>query len=225
MNLKKHFLALGIALSVPHAAEATTIVTASPERSFQESLAGKNIQDKITKKQASLAAPLQKTEKELQDLQQELMDHKQKFEKAIKDFEKEAKLLSAEAKELKAEEFQKEQQLLEQKHATLQQKYKQFQETVQQLERKMSDFSQKEIQAFQEQFQQAVSTVAKHEKWDIVLTEGGALFVDKKLDQTDLITKELNKMHEDFNKDKAAKTGAKAEAKAPEAAKTAKKAA
>ena len=223
MNFKKHMLALGIILLLPASAQAeTVVVVVNGEQAFQESLPGKELEAKIKRKQAALAAPLEKSDKELQTLQKEFIAQKNDFEKKVKDFqEKESKLLSQESKDLKAEEFRKTHEALEEKQITLQQKYKRFQETVQQLEQKMSDFSQKEALAFHEQFQLAVKNVSKREHWDVVLPQGSYLYADEKLNKTHLITKELNKMHEESNKDKAPKS----DAKSPEALKAVKKAA
>lgn len=207
MNHKKTLFAFAAGLLLCSAtAQTTNVITIEGEKVLKESKQGIAINEKLMKRQAKLAAPLQEEEQKIKNSEKKFLAAKKDFDKKLKELQgKSSELLSPEAREKKGEKLRQEGQALEDMQMTLQKKVQRFQESAKGIEQKMNNIYQKEMTNFNKKIQNIIEKVATREEWDVALMKESTIYAHPSTDKTQMIIDELDKGYKSAPAPQAAK--------------------
>jgi outer membrane protein len=160
-------LTLGVALSPLAADAAEKIGIVDSSDIIGKSTEAKRVQDTLKRKGEELSKDLQKQEQELGRL--------------VEDFRKQAGVMKEDARK--------------QKEADLNKRGSDFQRKVQDADKQLAQMEQKEMEPILKKLEQAVNTVAKENKLDIVFDKrrSGLLFMAPALDITEKVRSRFGK--------------------------------
>jgi outer membrane protein len=124
-----------------------------------QSAEGKRVQENIKRKAEELGKPFQQKRQDLA--------------RQMEEFQKQAGVMKDDARKRKAEELEK--------------KMREFERQGADAEKQLQQFQEKELAPLLKKMEQAIETVAKEEKLDLVLHRQGVMVLNKSLDITEKV--------------------------------------